>query len=239
MFPLQEINYSKPGFPEGISKIPEETISLFLGDAFTDSRHQTRRNEPGPLNWGGAMINGRRGLCESKAVFSSQPSSPKRKGGSANMSLKTVGTALTRSLWSRGNGTPPLPRNPKASRLSTTCGAFGDHGEKSRHQSGEAPSPGEHPHKCASGDTKRPKESMRGPGVTGVRRRSFTSNAAPMDQRSYLWTRYNDLKRLVYGKNTPPPPLSPLWLWRPTSSKQVAIHVTGSSEIFIFRTFCT
>uniref|UniRef100_A0A8C7XM08 5'-nucleotidase domain containing 2 n=1 Tax=Oryzias sinensis TaxID=183150 RepID=A0A8C7XM08_9TELE len=125
------------------------------------------------------------------------------------MSLKSVGTALTRTLWSRGNRTPPLSRNPKVNRLSTTCGVLGgtNHGDKSTHQScrsdldrpsGEAASPGEHPHKCASGDAKRPKDSIRGPGVTGVRRRSFTSNAAPMDQRSYLWTRYNDLKRLVY-----------------------------------------
>lgn len=157
------------------------------------------------------------------------------------MSLKSVGTALTRTLWSRGNRTPPLSRNPKVNRLSTTCGVLGgtNHGDKSTHQScksdsdrpsGEAASPGEHPHKCASGDSKRPKDSMRGPGVTGVRRRSFTSNAAPMDQRSYLWTRYNDLKRLVYGKNTyapPPPLLRPPSFLGPPSSEQVAVHVTG------------
>uniref|UniRef100_A0A1A8SJD9 5'-nucleotidase domain containing 2 n=1 Tax=Nothobranchius rachovii TaxID=451742 RepID=A0A1A8SJD9_9TELE len=114
------------------------------------------------------------------------------------MALKTAGTALSRTLWARGNRTPPLGRSPRANGFSSTCRALGvtEQGDKSDApgQSGE----GEPPNKCPSADKKRLKEAVGAPGGTGVRRRSFTSNAAPMDQTSYLWTRYNDMKRLVY-----------------------------------------
>jgi len=144
------------------------------------------------------------------------------------MSFKTVGTALTRTLWARGNRTPPVARSPKVNRFSTTCrGAAGTKqgdntaqqscGSDSDRPSSEATVSSESPHRCGSGDKKRPKESVRAPGVTGVRRRSFTSKAAPMDQKSYLWTRYNDMKRLVHGKHRVPPLLS----WHPSQNKQL------------------
>lgn len=136
----------------------------------------------------------------------------------AEMSLKTLGTALTRTLWTSGNTTPPLARSPKVKRLSTTCpvSAGGKHGcGKTKEQScssgstrpstGDVPSPRELPHRAAAGGEKRPEEPVGAPGVTGVRRRSFTSYAAPMDQKSHLWHRYNETKRMVYGKHKGPP----------------------------------
>uniref|UniRef100_A0A8P4KAK3 5'-nucleotidase domain-containing protein 2 n=1 Tax=Dicentrarchus labrax TaxID=13489 RepID=A0A8P4KAK3_DICLA len=124
------------------------------------------------------------------------------------MSLKTVGAALTRTLWTRGNTTPPIVRSPKVNRLSTTCRASGERKQglgKTKEQScntdrpsEDVPSSSELPHRCTTGDKKRPKEPVGAPGVTGVRRRSYTSSTAPMDKRSYLWARYNDLKRMVH-----------------------------------------
>ncbi|KAM9752670.1 5'-nucleotidase domain-containing protein 2 [Menidia menidia] len=124
------------------------------------------------------------------------------------MSFKTVGTALTRTLWTRGNRTPPVARSPRANRLSSSCrGAAGTGqvgeakqscGPDSERPNRDAPSSAEPPHRGGAAEKKRPKESAGAPGVPGVRRRSFTSNAAPRDQRSYLWTRYNDMKRLVH-----------------------------------------
>ncbi|XP_037540705.1 5'-nucleotidase domain-containing protein 2 [Nematolebias whitei] len=126
------------------------------------------------------------------------------------MALKTVGTTLSRTLWAKGNRTPPVGRSPKGSRLSTTsCRELGgtkqQQEEKTSQKEGQScgsdssHSSSEPPHcKCPSGDKKRLKEAVGAPGVPGVRRRCFTSKAAPMDQTSYLWTRYNDMKRLVY-----------------------------------------
>ncbi len=128
------------------------------------------------------------------------------------MALKIVGTALTRTLWTTGNGTPPLVRSPKVNRLSTTCRVSAERKQgrdKTKEQScsscpdrprDDVPSPGEPPHRCTTGDKKRGREPVGAPGVTGVRRRSYTSSTAPVDQRSYLWARYNEMKRLVHGK---------------------------------------
>lgn len=141
------------------------------------------------------------------------------------MSLKTVGTAVTRTLWTRGNSTPPpVARAHRVSRLSTTCreSAGGKQGrENTKEQScgscsdrpcAEAPSSGEPPHRCQPGDAKRAKEPAGAPGVTGARRRLFTSTKAPVDQRSYLWSRYNDLKRLVHGKQSRERERAPLFV---------------------------
>lgn len=133
------------------------------------------------------------------------------------MSFKTVGT-LTRTLWARGNKTPPLARSPRVNRLCTTCRISGGKkqgrdgtkeescGLDSDRPTGDAPSPSDPLHRCTAGDKKRAKEPLGAPGVCGVRRRSFTSTAAPVDQISYLWTRYNDMKRLVHGKQRAPHP---------------------------------
>nr|XP_046251901.1 5'-nucleotidase domain-containing protein 2 [Scatophagus argus] len=126
------------------------------------------------------------------------------------MSLKTAGIALTRTLWTRGNRTPPVVRSPKANRLSTSCRASAgtkQGREKTKEQScgsctdrpsDDVPASSEPPHRCKTVDKKRAKEPVGAPGVTGVRRRSFTSITAPVDQRSYLWARYDDMKRLVH-----------------------------------------
>ena len=143
---------------------------------------------------------------------------------SLNMSLKTVGTAVTRILLTTGNRTPPLVRSPKVNRLSTTSTLSGE-GKQGREKtksfdscsarpSEDGRSSSEPPHRCTSADKKRSKEPVGAPGVTGVRRRSFTSaTAAPVDKRSYLWARYNDMKKLVHGKQTVRTPLSPPCLY--------------------------
>lgn len=132
------------------------------------------------------------------------------------MSVKTVGSALTRTLWTRGSRTPPLVRSPKVNRLSTTCRLSGERkqgrektkeescGSCSDRPSDDVTSSGEPPYRCTAGDKKRPKEPVGAPGVTGSRRRSYTSTTAPVDQRSYLWARYNETKRLVHGKQRVP-----------------------------------
>lgn len=159
------------------------------------------------------------------------------------MSLKTVGTALTRTLWTTGNRTPPVARSPKVNRLSTTCRVSGGREQRSENAkeqscgsvsdrpSVDVQSSSEPPFRRTAGDKKQCKEPVGAPGVTGVRRRSYTSNAAPMDQRSYLWARYNDMKRLVHGKHRvpPTPPSLPAFLFPRlphTAAVYVTIHVT-------------
>lgn len=124
------------------------------------------------------------------------------------MSLKTVGTALTRTLWSGGNRTPPLARSPKVNRLSSKCSApaGGKQGSEescssnSARPSGDVPSTSEPPPTAKAAARKRHEEPAGAPGVTRVRRHSFASPAAPVDQRTYLRARYSEMKRLVHGK---------------------------------------
>lgn len=159
------------------------------------------------------------------------------------MSVKTVGTAFTRTLWARGNRSPPLARSPRVNRLCTTCRISGG-GKQGRDRTkgescssdsdrptGDAPSSAETLHRCA----KRAKEPVGAPGVCGVRTRSFTSTAVPMDQRSYLWTRYNDMKRLVHGKQrvAPPPFFCPDGAPPPYRGLRGTVHVTGAAAMFI------
>lgn len=138
------------------------------------------------------------------------------------MSLKTVGTALTRTLWTSGSRTPPVSRATKVNRLSTTSGGPGGRQqglENTKEQScssesdrprEDVQSPSEAAQRRTPADKKRSKEPVGTRGVTGVKRRSYTSNAAPLDRKSFLWNRYNDMKRLVHGKqkHRPPPPHS-------------------------------
>ncbi|XP_022043136.2 5'-nucleotidase domain-containing protein 2 [Acanthochromis polyacanthus] len=120
------------------------------------------------------------------------------------MSLKTVGSALTRTILARGNGTPPVARSPKVNGLSTSCSLLADrqqgesHGHPSDRPTGDAPPPSEPPHMRTAADKKRPPEPVGAPGVPGVKKRSFTSDAATANERTYLWARYNDMKRLVH-----------------------------------------
>ncbi|KAM9344307.1 5'-nucleotidase domain-containing protein 2 [Pholidichthys leucotaenia] len=121
------------------------------------------------------------------------------------MSLKTVGAAFTRTLLARGNKTPPLDRCPRGRGLSTTCRLPGERKqgrEKIKAEcscSGSERSTADPLHRCSGADKKRAKEPLGTPGAPGgVRSRSFTSTAAPVDKKSFLWTRYNDMKRLVH-----------------------------------------
>ncbi|XP_059190033.1 5'-nucleotidase domain-containing protein 2 [Centropristis striata] len=124
------------------------------------------------------------------------------------MSFKAVGTAFTRTLLTSGHRTPPLAGSPKVNRLSTSCrvSAGGKQGSEniktcssnSDTLSEDVPSCSEPSHRCTTGEKKRAKEPAGAPGVTGVRRRSFTSTAAPSTLTSHLWARYHDAKRMVH-----------------------------------------
>lgn len=119
--------------------------------------------------------------------------------------------AFSRALRTGGNGA--FARSPQINRLSTTCSLSGEskHGHEitqspdSNRPSDEAPSAVDPPNRCTPAD-KKPKEPLGAPGVSGVRRRSYTSTAVPVDSKSFLWARYNDTKRLVHGKQRVPPP---------------------------------
>lgn len=139
------------------------------------------------------------------------------------MSIKTICTVLSRALRSSGNhGSPLVAGSANGSRLSSTCGSCGGKGEEETEQScssdPERPSGDVHSScsESAPAEAKtRPKKKVGGSGVGGVRGRSFTSTAAPIDQVSYLWSRYNDMKRLVHGRHrvlfsTPTPLLIPI-----------------------------
>ncbi|TNN74828.1 5'-nucleotidase domain-containing protein 2 [Liparis tanakae] len=122
------------------------------------------------------------------------------------MSFKAVSAAVTRTLWTRGHGIPPLARSPKVNRLSTTCSLLtvrkqgGEPHEQSCSDdsdgaNGDVQVSSEPPHRCETGEEKR----AAGPaGVPGVKKRPNASTAAPVNKTSYLWARYNDTKRLVH-----------------------------------------
>ncbi|XP_068997333.1 5'-nucleotidase domain-containing protein 2 [Embiotoca jacksoni] len=119
------------------------------------------------------------------------------------MSMKTLGSALTRTLWAKGNSTPPLTRSPKVNRLSTTCRVNGDTQQdtatkQSCSSVSDRPTTSSEPSRMSTaGDKKRPKEPVVGtPG--GAKRRSHTSTTFSVDQKSFLWSRYNETKRLVH-----------------------------------------
>ncbi|KAK7878463.1 hypothetical protein WMY93_031000 [Mugilogobius chulae] len=116
------------------------------------------------------------------------------------MSLKTVGSALSRSLWTRGKRTELRPS--RANRLCTTsCGSAKERQScgKTKGQSCDSNMcpPIDPPHRPSVG-AKKSEEPVGAPGVSGVRGRSYFTNAAPADQRSLLWARYHDMKRLVH-----------------------------------------
>lgn len=161
------------------------------------------------------------------------------------MSVKTLGSALTRTLWAKGNRTAPGTRSPKGNSLSTTCRglAKGKHGcENTKEQScgshtgrpsGDVLPFTEPPRAPAVGNMK-PDEPVGAPGVSGVRGRSYFTNAAPMDQRTYLWARYHDMKRLVHGKL-----LVPLCPSRPPHGPP-GVHVTVQTVLPLTpETFCS
>ncbi|XP_060930408.1 5'-nucleotidase domain-containing protein 2 isoform X2 [Limanda limanda] len=88
-------------------------------------------------------------------------------------------TRVSRSLWSR-----------------RSCSSV-------RRQSGGAGGAGGAAGGSCSSDPDRPgadvsSSSSTKPGAGAGRRRSFTSTAAPVDKRSYLWARYHELRRLVH-----------------------------------------
>lgn len=121
--------------------------------------------------------------------------------------------AFSRALRTGGNGA--FARSPQINRLSTTCSLSGESQQgrevtqspDSNRPSDEAPSAVDPPNRCTPAD-KKPKEPTGAPGVSGVRRRSYTSTAVPVDSKSFLWARYNDTKRLVHGKQRVPHLLS-------------------------------
>ncbi|XP_054628426.1 5'-nucleotidase domain-containing protein 2 [Dunckerocampus dactyliophorus] len=124
------------------------------------------------------------------------------------MSCKLVTTSFTRTLWTGGNRFPLLTRSTKLNRVCITHGVCtgqtlqGHDGTKESScfsgRSGDVPQCSEPPLRATTTARQLPEEPAGVPGVTGVRKRSYTSNAAPLDQKSYLWARYNELKRMVH-----------------------------------------
>lgn len=117
---------------------------------------------------------------------------------SSRMSYKTVGV-LGRALLQSGNRTPPLVRSRKLQNYSSKCGSCGVTNQEGKREeksckpcaSGPPTSPAIHRH--AVGGKKRIEEKMTLSG------RSYSSTALKVDQRAYLWARYNEMKRLVQG----------------------------------------
>ncbi|XP_028308791.1 5'-nucleotidase domain-containing protein 2 [Gouania willdenowi] len=109
------------------------------------------------------------------------------------MALKTVGTCLSRTLWAGSSSTP------RTNGLCSSSSLRGEtkQGPESPKLQSSAKKEEEPPFKGTSADKKRPKEPTAAPGAS-VRSRSYTSTAVPIDQKSYLWSRYNDMKRLVH-----------------------------------------
>ncbi|KAM8829881.1 5'-nucleotidase domain-containing protein 2 isoform 2-T2 [Synchiropus picturatus] len=115
------------------------------------------------------------------------------------MSLRTVASAV----WAMGSR--PATRSPHLNTLSTSCAvsAGGQHGrgnpkESSRAEatvhSGELPRAREPPGAASPAAKRLAKPG----GAPSARTRSLSSTPAPLDQKSYLWARYNDMKRLVH-----------------------------------------
>ncbi|XP_061840360.1 5'-nucleotidase domain-containing protein 2 [Nerophis lumbriciformis] len=124
------------------------------------------------------------------------------------MSFKQVSTSLSRTIWTTG-GNRNLARPPKLNGVNLTravsTGRLVQSHDGTKEQTSylsEASSDGpqcSQPTLGASTAARQLSEEPAGAsGVTGVRRQSFTTNAAPVDQKSYLWARYNDLRRMVH-----------------------------------------
>lgn len=147
---------------------------------------------------------------------------------SVAMSLNSVGATISRSLRATAARTPPFARSPEVGRLSASRWASTDRsegraakeGRQSQGESGTPDGPGrdvpassEPQSRCPPGEKRKSKEHTGARGVGGGRSRSFTSRALPADHKSYLWARYNEMKRLVHGKRTscspPRPPATP------------------------------
>lgn len=135
------------------------------------------------------------------------------------MSLHTVGATISRSLRATSTTrTPPFVRPPDASRLAASRWASTDKSEgraikEERQSQGDSTTPGG-PHSevpasrepqglgCPPGDKSKAKEHTGAPRVGGGKKRAFTSRALRTDRKTSLWARYNDMKRLVHGKQT-------------------------------------
>ncbi|KAM4610319.1 5'-nucleotidase domain-containing protein 2 [Polymixia lowei] len=118
------------------------------------------------------------------------------------MSLKKLGPTISRAFCNNGNRTPPLARSSKVNGLSTRCNVTGSQNNGKGQNNGKAQcdeqSCGSNslttslaPHRHEAGVGQRAPQAA--PGVT--RRLSCTSTS--VDQKTYLWSRYNEMRRLV------------------------------------------
>lgn len=158
------------------------------------------------------------------------------------MALNTVAAVFIRALRSGGNGTPPLLRSAKMNGLSasrTLSGGNPQDREVAKSSDSctdtdrpgtDAPTSSEAAHRPTPADKKGTKGA---PGVRGERRRSFTS-AVPADTKSYMWARYNDTKRLVHGKMSPPD-LLPAHPPRPTAARALCCFRQPATLLFLLR----
>ncbi|KAI4904879.1 hypothetical protein NFI96_011574 [Prochilodus magdalenae] len=114
------------------------------------------------------------------------------------MSLRRVG-GLGRSLWQSGSRTPPLARKDRnfSSRRLAPCSSCGAE-KKCREGLCITPSPPAVPTASPAGSRHQLGGKARTEESLNVSGRSFSSTALKVEQKSYLWARYNEMKRLVH-----------------------------------------
>ncbi|XP_077369518.1 5'-nucleotidase domain-containing protein 2 [Festucalex cinctus] len=122
------------------------------------------------------------------------------------MSLKIAATPLARSLWSGGSRKQVnraccvTLRGHDGTKERSSCSSGGPRGDvQSRSEAPHQPQAAPTAAPPAAGQ--RAEDPAGPPGVTGARRRASTSTAtaAPqVDQKTYMWARYADLRRLVH-----------------------------------------
>ncbi|KAG5837868.1 hypothetical protein ANANG_G00217590 [Anguilla anguilla] len=117
---------------------------------------------------------------------------------------------LGRALWQRSNKTPPFPRSVKIQALacgSLGSGMSGNEGGKccksgpncgSTQISAAAASPSQSPSPPSPAHRHQVVGKMRSEESLGVSGRSYSSTAPQVDPKTYLWARYNEMKRLVH-----------------------------------------
>lgn len=101
------------------------------------------------------------------------------------MSLKKVGT-ITRALWNNGNRTP-LVRSSNGS--STRCDVNGTQGSEKHNHDNEQ--------RCGSNSYK---STTGAASSSAAHRKQVGTPTLKVDQKTYLWARYNEMRRLVHGK---------------------------------------
>ena len=120
------------------------------------------------------------------------------------MAFKKLGTSLSRALWNNGSRTPPPARSKKSNCVFTICDEYSgfQRAEEKKCEGCESGS-------CRSDPAVLSPSAPSAPAVHSLKRpeepvavlgRSYSSTALKVDHKTYLWARYNEMKRLVHGE---------------------------------------